>query len=426
MNFSRFITPKSAARLESPIRKTTAIALQNPDILSLASGMPNAKLFPFKSFDIVTQSGEKIALNGKDMGSALQYSASQGTQDMINWIRKLHKTFHDPPLMVRTIEQGGFNTCVTPGSQDGLIKVFEMLVQPGDNVVLDDPCYAGTLAMLRPMGCKLLPIETDKHGMISESLLDLMQRWTPDDAKDPNSKIPKVLYTIPNGGNPTGATATLKRKQEIYKIAQMYDMVIIEDDPYFFLTYEKLTPSYQSLDVDGRVIRSDSMSKVMSSGLRVGWISGANSFIQRLILHQQVSTLHTSTLIQMMLSKLLDQWGIEGFRNHVEQIQTFYKQQRDICIQYADKWLKGLAEWNEPEGGMFLWMKLIGIEDTTKLIQEKAMEKKVLLLPGSVFNVEEGKASSYCRVSFSFASDEKMDEAFRRLAALLEEERAKN
>uniref|UniRef100_H2ZC30 Aminotransferase class I/classII large domain-containing protein n=1 Tax=Ciona savignyi TaxID=51511 RepID=H2ZC30_CIOSA len=360
------------------------------------------------------------------MNVALQYSGSQGWVRLLSWIDKLHAKYHKPPIMGRSKEKGGFSACVTCGSQDGLIKVFEMLVNPGDNVLLDNPCYSGTLAMVQPMDCNLIPVATDHFGLKPESLLSVLEQWKPGDAGDNTSGIPKVLYTIPNCGNPTGATQTLKRKREIYSIAQKYDLVIIEDDPYYFLQFnvKTISHSYQELDVDGRVIRCDSMSKVMSSGLRLGWISGAHPFIERLILHQQASLLHTSTFVQMMVSGLLDQWGMEGFENHVRNVQEFYKGRRDAMLTYAKKWLTGLAEWSEPQGGMFLWMKLTGVDDTTSLIKKRALEKKVLLLPGSAFDVIRGSKSQFCRISYSFATNEEMDEACRRLAELLREERS--
>ncbi|XP_076808458.1 kynurenine/alpha-aminoadipate aminotransferase, mitochondrial-like [Clavelina lepadiformis] len=422
MNFSRFISRVSAARKESPIRETTAIALKNPEILTLAAGWPNPALFPFQSAELKTHDGTVIKFHGKEMEKTLQYTTSKGIPGLLEWVRKLHIKYHSPPLMKLNPGDGGFDVVITSGSQDGLGKVFEMVANSGDNILLDDPCYAGTLAFLRPQGYNLISVATDQHGMRSDSLLKVMQRWKPQDAWDPESDIPKVLYTIPSCGNPTGASATLDRKKEVYKIAQDYDLLIIEDDPYYYLQFDNFIPSYQSIDVDGRVIRSDSMSKVMSSGLRIGWITGAHPFIKRLILHQQTTVIHSTTFGQSAVNALLDQWGMEGFERHIKKVQDFYRSQRDVMIQCMDKHMTDYAEWNVPSGGMFVWMKLKGIEDTTALIKKKALEKKVLLLPGSAFNVEDGKPSSYCRAAYSFASVEVMDEAFRRLAELVQEE----
>ncbi|MBR7784345.1 aminotransferase class I/II-fold pyridoxal phosphate-dependent enzyme, partial [Undibacterium luofuense] len=162
------------------------------------------------------------------------------------------------------------------------------------------------------------------------------------------------------------------RKKEIYELARKYDFLIIEDDPYYFLQFTKpWEPTFLSMDVDGRVIRADSLSKVISSGLRVGFITGPKSLIQRIVLHTQISSLHPCTLSQLMISELLYQWGEEGFLAHVDRAIDFYKNQRDFILAAADKWLRGLAEWHVPKAGMFLWIKVNGISDAKKLIEEK-------------------------------------------------------
>nr|XP_039255728.1 kynurenine/alpha-aminoadipate aminotransferase, mitochondrial-like [Styela clava] len=423
MKFERFLSAVSKARKPSPIRMATALMLRSPlSTISLGGGSPNPCTFPFRKLDVEISNGTNIRIEGKEMDRALQYSQSDGIPELKDWLKRIQKHFHQPPLM-NDSNENELDLCVTVGSQDGLTKVFEMLLSPGDNMLLDDPNYPGSLAFLQPLPINLLPVDTDEFGMKSSSLREALSAWKPSDALNPNSDIPKVLYTIPNCGNPTGASASTGRKLEIYKIAQEYDLIIVEDDPYYFLQFnETVAPSYQQLDTDGRVIRSDSMSKVLSSGMRLGWISGAKPFIDRLVLHQQATLLHNSTLIQMLVWKLLEKWKLEGFEKHLKETKTFYESQKNVMIESANKWLTGLAEWNVPQGGMFLWIKLLGIDDTTELIQKRAMEKEIILIPGSAFSVKENVKSSYCRASFSLSSPENIDEGIRRLAELVREE----
>lgn len=419
MNFSRFINAVSSARKISPIRETTSILLKNPHFISLAGGMPNPSMFPFEKAQVTVSDGHVITLEGRDMERSLQYSASRGLPEMIDWIENLMKKYHNPPLM-QNAHGSNFHTIVTNGSQDGLIKVFEMLVSPGDNLLVEDPCYPGVLAQIQPMPCNLIPVKTDAQGMIPESLTEIMKQWSPEDAENPESNIPKVLYTVPTGGNPTGATCSLQRKQKIYEIAQKYNLVIVEDDPYYFLQFGEPTPTYLSMDVDGRVIRSDSLSKVVSSGLRLGWISGAEAFIQRLILHHQASCLHTSSLVQMLVFRLVEHWGDDGFEKHVISVSDFYKDRRDFMESCLSKYLGDFAEWHVPEAGMFFWIKLKDVKDTSEFIQNKAREEEVLLLPGKAFQVSAGETSSFCRAAYSIASKEEIEEAFVRLRRLLD------
>ncbi|XP_034712236.1 kynurenine/alpha-aminoadipate aminotransferase, mitochondrial isoform X1 [Etheostoma cragini] len=425
MNYARFLTAVSAARKPSPIRMLTELQQRSPpSLISLAGGAPNPNTFPFQSASIKLKNGQTLTFDDAAMKRALQYSASNGIPELLTWMKNLQKELHNPPTAGYTPENGQMDVCVTTGSQEGLCKVFEMLVNPGDNVLLDAPTYSGTLAALQPLGCNLINVPSDQHGIIPAALKEVLSRWDPSDVHKPSSTVPKILYTIPNGGNPTGASMTAQRKQEVYELARQYDMLIIEDDPYFFLQFDKpWAPTFLSMDVDGRIIRTDSFSKILSSGLRIGFVTGPKPLVDRVVLHIQASTMHTSTFTQLMVSQLLHSWGQDGFIQHIEGVIEFYRKQRDAMITSADKWLKGVdvAEWQTPSAGMFLWIKLKGITDTQQLIMKKALEKEVLLVPGGVFMINSGDPCPYVRAAFSLSTPEQIDEAFRRLSSLIKE-----
>ncbi|XP_035746789.1 kynurenine/alpha-aminoadipate aminotransferase, mitochondrial isoform X1 [Egretta garzetta] len=370
MNYSRFITTVSAARKPSPIRLLTELMQKSPpSLISLAGGAPNPNLFPFKRATVAIGHGTAIEIGEDLMKRALQYSASAGIPELLSWLKDFQRKLHNPPTANYSPEQGQMEMCVTTGSQEGLCKVFEMLINPGDNILLDAPTYSGTLAALRPLGCNIINVPSDQHGIIPKALKEILSTWSSDDVKNHSHHLPKFLYTIPNGCNPTGNSLTTERKKEIYQLARKYDFLIIEDDPYYFLQFEKpWAPTFLSMDVDGRVIRTDSFSKILSSG-----------------------------------------------------VVEFYRIQRDAMLIAADKWLKDLAEWYPPAAGMFLWIKIKGVSDTQQLIMEKALQKEVLLVPGGAFNINSSEPSSYVRASFSLSSPAQMDLAFKRLADLIKE-----
>nr|XP_042713335.1 kynurenine/alpha-aminoadipate aminotransferase, mitochondrial-like isoform X2 [Chrysemys picta bellii] len=369
MNYSHFITAVSAARKASPIRLLTELMQKSPpSLISLAGGAPNPNTFPFKMATITTGDGTAVNIGEDLMKRALQYSASAGIPELLSWLKDLQKSLHNPPTANYSPDQGQMEICVTTGSQEGLSKVFEMLINPGDNILLDAPTYPGTLAALRPLGCNIINVPSDQYGIIPKALKEILSRWSPEDVRKHNN-IPKFLYTIPNGGNPTGTSLTTDRKKEIYQLARQYNFLVIEDDPYYFLQFDKpWAPTFLSMDVDGRVIRTDSFSKILSSG-----------------------------------------------------VVEFYRVQRDAMLAAADKWLKGLADWHAPAAGMFLWIKIKGVSDTQQLIMEKALQKEVLLVPGGAFNIDSSVPSSYVRASFSLSSPAQMDQAFQRLAELIKE-----
>ncbi|XP_030047407.1 kynurenine/alpha-aminoadipate aminotransferase, mitochondrial [Microcaecilia unicolor] len=423
MNYSRFITAVSAARKVSKIRELTELTLRSPkSLISMAGGSPNPNTFPFKTASIKIGDGTTITIGEDLMKRALQYSASRGIPELLSWLNDLQKSLHNPPTASYSPEKGKMSLCVTTGSQEGLSKVFDMLVNPGDSILLDAPTYSGNMAALLPLGCNLINIPSDRDGIIPQALKEVLSRWRTGTAANPNSTFPKLLYTIPNGSNPTGTSLTMERKREIYQIARDYDLLIIEDDPYYFLQFQKpWTPSFLSMDVDGRVIRTDSMSKVLSSGLRIGFLTGPEPLIDRIVLHIQTSTMHTSTFSQVMLSQLLHQWGEGGFLKHVDSVAEFYRKQRNAMLASAEKWLTGLADWHCPNAGMFLWIKIHGISDTHQLIMEKAFKKEVLFVPGKAFNIESSEPSPYIRASFSVPSPEQIDQGLRLLAMVIKE-----
>ncbi|XP_067838582.1 kynurenine/alpha-aminoadipate aminotransferase, mitochondrial isoform X2 [Heptranchias perlo] len=423
MNYSRFINAVSAARRVSPIRALTELQQKAPPtLISLAGGMPNPNMFPFETASFTTKDGLNITFGTDTMKRALQYSASAGIPELISWMKDLQKSLHHPPTVNYDPEQGQMDLCVTSGSQEGLSKVFEMLLSPGDSILLDTPTYPGTLTAINPLGCKILSVSSDQHGMIPQSLSDVLSKWKPEEAKNPDSDIPRVLYTIPNGGNPTGASMTADRKREVYQIARKYDLLIIEDDPYYFLQFEKpWAPSFLSLDVDGRVLRTDSFSKILSSGLRIGFLTGPKPLIDRIILHIQCSTMHTSTFTQLMVMQLLQHWGKNGFLKHVDSVVEFYSKQRDAMLSSAERWLKDEVDWHVPSAGMFFWMKLKGIPDTFQLISKKALQKEVLFVPGQAFMIDGSAPCPYVRAAFSLSTPEQIDQGLQRLSALIKE-----
>lgn len=417
MDYSRFIRDIGEDAKSNFLKNLSSTVMTcPPTLISLGGGKPNASTFPFESIKVKAKGGIEFTLEGKDLSRALQYTANSGVPELVSWLSRIQERYHAPPLL----KDGNLGFIVTVGCQDGLYKIFQTLLSPGDNVLVESLIYPGTQGALKPWGVNLIGIEMDEFGLRQDSLLKALSKWNPKDAADPTSGIPKVLYTVPNCGNPTGITTTADRKKEIYKIAQLYNLIIVEDDPYFFLQFqEEKAPSYQSMDVDGRVIRGDSLSKIISSGLRVGWVSAAKPFIERILCIQQSSVVHCSTLSQILALNLFEQWGIEGFEKHITSIQQFYKSQRDAVLKSTTKWLTGLAEWNVPQGGLFLWIRIPKISNCVEDIFKKGLEKDVLVLPGECFLFEAGVSSSHCRISYSSATPAELEEGIRRLAEVI-------
>jgi len=378
---------------------------------------------------------KKIEISGKVLDEALQYGDTAGSPNLLEWLHGLQEVSHQRK------KGEGWRISVTSGSQDAIYKAVTAILNPGDPVLVESPVYAGVIPLFWSLDSDMVEIETDAFGIKASSLRSVLENWPEDKAK------PKVLYTVPYGSNPTGMTSTLERRKEILSLAREYNFLIFEDDPYFYLYYGSLPrpPSYFALERQvqlelqqdglvhpgteiGRVIRFDSVSKVLSSGIRLGCVSGPTALLNAMDMHTASASLQTPSLTQTIAFALLDSWGYDGFIKHCETVSQFYKEKRDVFEKYMQKHLGGLAEWTPPESGMFYWFKLLSFDgtagDSEFTIRTKAFEKGVLALPGSAF-LPNGAKSAYVRASFSLLSEEQVDEALKRLKTVLEEEKTK-
>ncbi len=303
-----------------------------------------------------------------------------------------------------------------------------MLCGPNTALITEAPTYSGSVAALAPHMATVgstHSVATDAHGLVPAEL----ERVLAAIARDHPTQKP-LLYTIPTGSNPTGASLTEERRDQVMQLARQHDVLVLEDDPYYFLQYApQRARSLLSRDEDARVLRFDSFSKVLSSGLRVGAVSGPPALVQQLSLDSQASCLHPSGLSQAAVLALFQHWGVGsneeaplgGMEQHVHKVTSFYSAQCDAFMQAAEEAKLGtVAEYTRPSAGMFVWMKCRGVQDTAQLIEEKAAAKKFLMVPGSSFYLD-GRPSPYVRASFSTASAQQMEFALKGLVELLQQ-----
>jgi aromatic amino acid aminotransferase I len=250
-----------------------------------------------------------------------------------------------------------------------------MLSQPGDCVLSDYYTFASAVETALPMGVRFIGIEMDSEGILPGSLQETLENWKPEE--NGNARKPFLLYLIPTGQNPTGTTQSLERRREIYRVAQAHDMIILEDDPYYFLQMapydplgvsrpeaihspadllEVIVPSYLSIDVDGRVIRMDSFSKVVSPGSRIGWITAPQEITERYKSHADVSTQGPSGFSQLALFKLLDEhWHHSGYLEWLIHIRREYTNRRDFMVRACERHLpKDIVSWEPAQAGMYV------------------------------------------------------------------------
>lgn len=410
VDYGSYLSEIARARRPSPLRELYPL-LKIPGMISLGGGMPHPSTFPVSGLQFSLKGvSAPIKLTAAEIDTAFQYTLTQGLPELTAQLKTLlHHTHHSPQQS---------EVIVTNGSQEALAYAFEMLLNPfgRSSLLIEAATYAGSLEMLEPLGVNLVSVDIDSDGMIPQHLADILATWH---EKFPSKPKPRVLYTIPTGSNPCGYTQPLTRRRQIYEIAREHQLIILEDDPYYYLQFSRPVPSYYSFDLDGRVLRFDSFSKILSAGFRLGFVTGPAELLANMLHHVGARVCHSSNVTQMIAAKVLANMGLSGFDAHVRETKDFYRKQSEHMLRAAHKHLTGLAEFNTPNSGMFMWIKVKGIEDSFHLINEHAVASKVLLLPGRSFLPRDGKPTAYVRASYSVATPEMMDEALHRLALII-------
>lgn len=433
---------KASGALLKPDRKS-----QTTDIISLSTGRPHPQYYPFESmafsFTTISQ-GLPCKDEAKpnklhtgrydiverdaniDLSVAMSYGYSAGSEQLIKFLTEHVEAVHDPPY-------SDWECALTIGSTSALDLAVRTLSERSEGVLVEEYTYSGMLECLKPLGREIIPVKMDEAGLCPVALDHLLGSWESGRPK------PRLLYIIPTGQNPTGITQDLERRRAIYQVAEKHDLLILEDDPYYYLAFsdKEVVPSYLSLDTSGRVLRFDSTSKILAPGLRCAWMVGRFDLIQKFLHLHDLSVVCPSGVSQLVMYKLLGEvWGHEGFSAWLSYLRGQYFERLRIMAKACDTSLpKNLCSWNLPTAGMFLWVKvdwrrhktytgfcsdesdtILSIEDE---LYETALAKGVLCCKGSIFNARERRSQLFVRLTFATATESEIVEAVRRFAQAL-------
>ncbi|MBB3182325.1 PLP-dependent aminotransferase family protein [Variovorax sp. Sphag1AA] len=385
---------KLAARAEkmnpSVIREILKVT-ERPGIISLAGGLPSSKTFPISAF------AEACAnVLHKDGQAALQYAASEGYGPLREAVSQMLPWKVDPAQVL-----------ITTGSQQGLDLIAKVLLDPGSRVLVETPTYLGALQAFSPMEPEPVSVASDNEGVVVDDMV----------AK---SKDARFIYLLPNFQNPTGRTMTEERRAAVSAAAAEAGLPIIEDNPYGELWFDEAPPLPLTARNPEGCIYLGSFSKVLAPGLRLGFLVAPKAIFPKLLQAKQAADLHTPSFNQRMVSEVMK----DGFLSkHVPTIRALYKRQRDVMLAALTREMNGLqVEFNKPNGGMFLWLRLPAGVDAVALLP-KAVERGVAFVPGLPFYAGEGDPRTL-RLSFVTASDDEINTAIAALADAIREQLA--
>jgi 2-aminoadipate transaminase len=360
------------------------------DMLSLAGGLPTPDSFPLPDLR-----READRLWGEYGPRVVQYSATDGVLELRQWIADQYTAVLGRPVAVEG------EIVVTHGSQQALDLLAKVLVDPGDVVVSESPAYLGAVQAIELFQPRFEVIAGDEHGMQVEVLAERLEAGL----------RPKFVYVVPNFHNPSGATMSLERRRALAALADRYELLIIEDDPYGAIRFHG-DPLPPVASFTNRVVYLSTFSKIVAPGFRVGWMIGPPEVIGWVARAKQAADLHTSSFAQLLLANVVGQDGWLDAQK--ARIVPMY---RDRCVALSDALESMLGDrirFHRPDGGMFLWSTFPDIADTTVLLQH-AVEAGVAFVPGNAFTIDQVPDSN-ARFSYSTLSPTQLGEAAHRLA----------
>lgn len=390
-----YFSDKMKALKPSAIREIFK-SLGDPEMISFAAGNPSPLSFPVE--DLAKISADIFAT---DASKALQYGTTEGYAPLVAEVNKRMKEKFN-------ISREGDMTIITSGGQQGIELACKALCNEGDTVICEDPTFIGALNAFRSCGAKTVGLPVGDDGIDADALDKLL-------SETPSAKI---IYLIPTFQNPGGFTTSLEKRKAIYEVAVKHGIMIIEDNPYGELRFAgEDVPTIKSLDTEGIVLYSSSFSKILSAGMRVGYMCGPEPVIQKMVVAKQSEDVHTNMFFQMLTHRFITECDLDG---HIAGIRKLYRDKCNLMLSTLDRCMPEGVKYTRPEGGLFLWLTLpekVNMPDFVK----KALEYKVAVVPGNTFLCDTNATINAVRLNYSTPSDEDIVKGCELLGAALKE-----
>ena len=390
---------KKLAELKPSAIREIFKSLSDPTIISFAAGNPSPESFPVE--DLARLSAEIFE---NQASFALQYGITEGYTPLREAIAARQKARFGE-TMVRDTD----TTLIVTGGQQGLELACKAFCNEGDAIICENPSFIGALNAFRSNGVTPIGVEMEDDGISLSKLEETLQ----------NTKNAKILYLIPTFQNPSGTCMSLEKRKAVLELAKKYGIVILEDNPYGELRFAgEDIPTIKSLDSDGLVIYCSSFSKILSAGMRVGFIIAPSEITTKMVVAKQVEDVHTNLFFQMLCHKYMTTCDLDA---HVAKINDLYRHKCNLMLECIDKYIPAdKVTFTRPEGGLFIWGTVKNCEDASFVVK-KAIEKKVAVVPGSAFNCDTEAPSNSFRLNYSTPSDEQIVEGIKRLGEVFAE-----
>ncbi len=392
--FSQKVSQLQASAIREILKYTS-----DPQVISFAAGSPAPEALPSKELEEISK--ELIA---EEPSLVFQYGVTEGYAPLREEVKKL------------LAAKGCFNAeyddvIITSGAQQANELSAKVLCNEGDTIAVEAPSFIGSLNAFRSYHVDLAGITLHEDGIDIGELENTLK-----------TKKVKLVYLIPNFQNPTGNTMSWEKRQKAFELCRKYNAVILEDNPYGDLRFAgEDIKSIKTLDTDGSVIYSGTFSKILSPGIRVGYVCAHKDIIQKIVVCKQVADVHTTMWSQMLACRFLKKYDLD---THLKKLRRVYEHKTGLMLSQIEKNFSGKIEYTKPQGGLFIWCTLpegVTTAQMTEFCTAAVRDYKVAAVPGTAFTINDGDETRSFRLNFSTPTDEQIIKGCELLGALSKE-----
>lgn len=377
-NFSEKVKPLKPSAIREIFKSLT-----NPNVISFAAGNPSPLSFPVEKLQLLSNQ-----IYEENAAASLQYGITEGYAPLREQVAaRLKDKFG--------IGKSFDTTVIMSGGQQGIDLTAKVLCNEGDTVICENPSFIGALNAFRSYNVNLKGLDVGDDGIDPDELENVLK----------TDKKVKLIYLIPTFQNPSGITMSLEKRKAVLAIAKKYNVPILEDNPYGELRFAgEEIPTIKSLDEDGIVIYCGSFSKILSAGMRVGFLCAHEDIVQKIVVVKQTNDVNTNQFFQMLCSKFIETYGLD---DHIEGIRKLYRENCNLMLSEMDKNIPDYVKYTRPEGGLFLWVTMPEGTDMDAFMK-KTIAANIAVVPGATFLPDTSMKSLSYRLNYSMPTSEQI------------------
>ena len=375
-------------------------AMGDPETISFGGGAPARETLPAKQLAQICSE----LFSSDDYGARmLQYGHPEGEKE-------LREVVAEYLLRPKGVMAQPDDIMIVNGGLETMNLLCQVFIDPGDVILVEEPTFVHCVEIFEMFEARCIAVRTDDDGIDPEDVELKIRQYSP-----------KFVYVIPTFQNPSGRTLTLERRKKLAELGTKYDVIILEDDPYRDIRFEgEELPPIKSFDTSGNTVLANSFSKIFSAGARLGYVHAAPEILEKMYNAKTATNSQTNTTLQLICAEFFRR-GL--FEEHLKKTRKLYLERRDVMLQCIDRFFPEGTKRTTPQGGLFTWVELPEIYDTTELLK-KAADYKVAFVAGEAFFTDKGGKGKNCmRLSFGNVPPEKIRTGMERLGRLISEQK---